>query len=133
EPATTPIQGTEILHCERFSSSLPEYPLDTVSTQCEVRAALQAYYNPFLTIQRVSEDVVDLESCYVDLTVVQALDQRLKDKEELRAHSLTSHRIISQEKSDELLPIPLEELLYKHKLIDGREDVPKAILNQGRA
>ncbi|KAF9346044.1 hypothetical protein BGX26_002488 [Mortierella sp. AD094] len=133
DPTTASIQGTELPDHERFNLSLPEYPLDTVSTQHEVRAALQAYYTPFLAIQRVSGDMMDLESCYMDLTVVQALDQRLKDKEELRALELAFHRVFSQGKSDELLPIPTEELFYKHKLLDGREDVPKAILIQGRA
>ncbi|KAF9351023.1 hypothetical protein BGX26_010867 [Mortierella sp. AD094] len=133
EPTAVSIKGTELPDHVRFSGSLLEYPLETVSTQDGVRAALQAYYAPFLTIQRVSGDIMDLESCYMDLKIVQVLDQRLKDKEELRALAMDFHRVFSQEKSDELLSILMEELFGKRRLLDGREDVPKAILIQGRA
>ncbi|KAF9144577.1 hypothetical protein BGX21_007035, partial [Mortierella sp. AD011] len=102
----------------------------------DVQVALQAYYEPYLNIKRVSGDSLTLESCYINLAIVEAPDQRRKDKDELNAQAGTFHRMPSYEeipKTNVEEPIPLEKLFVKRKLRDGREDVPKAVLIQGRA
>ncbi|KAF9350834.1 hypothetical protein BGX26_011027, partial [Mortierella sp. AD094] len=101
-----------------------------------VQAALQTYYETYLKIQRVSGDTLLLESCYINLVIVEAPDQRQRDKEELKAQVATFHRMPSYEeitKTNIKAPVPLEKLFDKRKLRDGREDVPKTILVQGRA
>ncbi|KAG0002886.1 hypothetical protein BGZ79_002138 [Entomortierella chlamydospora] len=101
----------------------------------DVQAALQAYYEPYLNIRRVSGDTLGLESCYINLAIVEAPNQRQKDKEDLKAQSASFHRMPSYEKismTNMEEPIPSEQLFDKRKLRDGR-DVPKAILVQGRA
>ncbi|KAF9345394.1 hypothetical protein BGX26_003170, partial [Mortierella sp. AD094] len=102
----------------------------------EVCAALQAYYKPYLTVQRISGDKLDLESCYINLAIVEAPDQRLMDKMEFKANAATFHRMPSYEKiygTNLQSTIPLEELFDERILCDGRNDVPKKILIQGRA
>ncbi|KAF9996184.1 hypothetical protein BGZ79_010101 [Entomortierella chlamydospora] len=101
-----------------------------------VQVALQTYYEPYLYIRRVSGDTLNLESCYINLAIVEAPDQRRKDKEGLKAQAAAFQRLPSYEeiyKTNMDAPIPLEKLFDKRKLRDGREDVPKTILVQGRA
>ncbi|KAF9347173.1 hypothetical protein BGX26_001328 [Mortierella sp. AD094] len=91
-----------------FSVSIHEsYSLD------EIQAALYAYYKPHLTIQRVSGDKMDLDSCYVNLAIVEAPYQRQRDKEEMEAQVASFHRMASYEKIAETnmkATIPLEEI-----------------------
>ncbi|KAF9992182.1 hypothetical protein BGZ79_003406, partial [Entomortierella chlamydospora] len=108
----------------------------TLSNFNHVQVALYAYYEPYLKIQRVSGDTLSLESCYINLAIVEASDQRQKDKEDLKAQAAAFNRMPSYEqiaRTNMMAPIPLEKLFDKRKLRDGREDVPKTILVQGRA
>ncbi|KAF9169118.1 hypothetical protein BGX21_011360, partial [Mortierella sp. AD011] len=101
-----------------------------------VQLALQAYYEPYLNIQRASGDILDLESCYINSTIVEASDQREKDKEGLRVRAANLYRTADYGKITKIntkASIPLEKLFDKRLLRDGGEDVPKAILIQGRA
>ncbi|KAG0000424.1 hypothetical protein BGZ79_005943 [Entomortierella chlamydospora] len=101
-----------------------------------VQLALQAYYEPYLNIQRASGDTLNLESCYINLTIVEASDQRQKDKEGLKVRAAGLYRVASYggiTKTNTKAPIPLEKLFDKRLLRDGGEDVPKATLIQGRA
>ncbi|KAF9079712.1 hypothetical protein BGX27_006054, partial [Mortierella sp. AM989] len=109
-------------------------PID--SNQDEVHTAFKAYYKPYLSIQRVSGDMLDLKACYINLAIVEARDQREQDKAELKMHAAAFYRMPSYEaipKTNTKAPIPLEELFNKRELCDGREDIPKTILVQGRA
>ncbi|KAG9322198.1 hypothetical protein KVV02_007580, partial [Mortierella alpina] len=102
----------------------------------DVHSALKAYYEQDLVILRVSGDKLPLETCFVNLAIVEAPAQREKDKQDLKKQAAVFHRIPSSEavgQVDMLKPIPLEELFNKRKLRDGKEDVPKVILVQGRA
>ncbi|KAG0010475.1 hypothetical protein BGZ80_001457 [Entomortierella chlamydospora] len=110
--------------------------LSIPSEQDEVGAALKKYYEPYLNIQRVSGKKLSLDSCYVNLVIVAAPDQRRKDKEELQELKEKLGRTCSFKelnRNDFQASIPLEELFDKHRLRDGRNDVPKRILVQGRA
>ncbi|KAF9081485.1 hypothetical protein BGX27_004881, partial [Mortierella sp. AM989] len=51
----------------------------------DVHEALQSYYKPLLFIRRVSGETLPLESCYINLAVVEAPGQRQKDKQDLEA------------------------------------------------
>ncbi|KAF9159258.1 hypothetical protein BGX20_003024, partial [Mortierella sp. AD010] len=102
----------------------------------EVHSALQAYYEPLLAIQRVSEDIINLDSCYINLAIVEALDQKQKEKEELLAQAMAFQRMPSYEEiiaTNMREPIRLEDLFNKRELRDGKEDAPKTILIHGRA
>ncbi|KAF9354413.1 hypothetical protein BGX26_007764 [Mortierella sp. AD094] len=101
-----------------------------------VQVALQTYYGLYLNIQRVSGERMDLNSCYINLAIVEATDQRWEEKGELKTQAAAFHRMPSYEeiyKTNTKAPIPLEKLFDKRKLRDGREDTPKTILVQGRA
>ncbi|KAF9079427.1 hypothetical protein BGX27_006463, partial [Mortierella sp. AM989] len=50
----------------------------------DVHEALQSYYKPLLFIRRVSGETLPLETCYINLAVVEALSQREKDKQDLK-------------------------------------------------
>ncbi|KAF9347820.1 hypothetical protein BGX26_000737, partial [Mortierella sp. AD094] len=105
-------------------------------TLSDVQSALKIYYNPLLIIQRVSGDKLPLESCYINLAVVEASDQRQKDKQDLKENAAAFNRLPSCEEipaTNMEIAIPLEKLFDKRKLRDGREDVPKRILVQRRA
>ncbi|KAG9320091.1 hypothetical protein KVV02_003903, partial [Mortierella alpina] len=102
----------------------------------DVHCALKNYYEQDLVILRVSGDVLPLETCFVNLAIVEAPAQREKDKQDLKEQAAVFHRIPSSEAVelvDMQKPIPLEELFNKRKLRDGKEDFPKVILVQGRA
>ncbi|KAF9111580.1 hypothetical protein BGX27_004723, partial [Mortierella sp. AM989] len=102
----------------------------------DVHMALKSYYEPSLFIRRVSGDEMDLESCYINLAVIEAPGQREKDKQDLKAQSAKFRCMPSHERTEGTnleLSIPLEELFSKRKLRNGNNDVPKTILIHGRA
>ncbi|KAF9944415.1 hypothetical protein BGZ72_002407, partial [Mortierella alpina] len=102
----------------------------------DVHSALKTYYEQDLVILRVSGDVLDLETCFVNLAIVEAPAQREKEKQDLKEQAAVFHRIPSSEAVrgvNTQTPIPLEKLVDKRKLRDGKEDFPKKILVQGRA
>ncbi|KAF9274210.1 hypothetical protein BGZ68_000861 [Mortierella alpina] len=102
----------------------------------DVQSALQAYYKRDLAILRVSGEKLSLETCFVNLAIVEAPAQRKKDKQDLKKQAAVFHRIPSSEAIKQVnmeAPIPLEEIFYKRKLRNGVDDIPKTILVQGRA
>ncbi|KAF9199245.1 hypothetical protein BGZ49_010667, partial [Haplosporangium sp. Z 27] len=102
----------------------------------EVRTALDSYYDNSLKVTRVSGDTMDLESCYVNLIIIEASIQRRKDKSELETQAKAFQRLPSRGESTGAnieLSIPLEELFDKRKLRDENEVEPKRILIYGRA
>ncbi|KAF8942069.1 hypothetical protein BGZ46_006836, partial [Entomortierella lignicola] len=102
----------------------------------EVRSALDSYYGDSLKVMRVSGDTMDLESCYINLSIVEASSQRKKDKSELETQAKSFQRLPSRGESTDAnieLSIPLEELFEKRKLRDENEAEPKRILIYGRA
>ncbi|KAF9401152.1 hypothetical protein BGX21_002536, partial [Mortierella sp. AD011] len=107
----------------------------TLVTIDEVCAALEVYYKPWLVIKRVSGDVLSLDSCYINLAIVEASDQRQKDKKDLKAQATAFNRIPNYKeisKDNIEASIPLKELFDKRKLRDGSYGTPKTILVQGR-
>ena len=108
----------------------PEPDLDAI------HAALKTYHARDLSILRVSGDKLDLETCFVNLAIVEAPAQREKEKKDLKEQAAVFYRIPSSEKvenTDTQSLIPLEQLFNKRKLRDGSEKTPKRILVQGRA
>ncbi|KAF8956138.1 hypothetical protein BGZ46_002428, partial [Entomortierella lignicola] len=102
----------------------------------QVRSALKSYYKNSLKVLRVSGDKLDLESCYVNLAIVEASSQRKKDKSELETQAKAFQRMPSRGESTGAnieFSIPLEELFDRRKLRDGDEAEPKRILIYGRA
>ncbi|KAF9390351.1 hypothetical protein BGX21_011492 [Mortierella sp. AD011] len=125
-------RGTPAKNQVTSTSSSPP----TLITVSDVQVALRTYYEPYLNIKRVSGDTLNLESCYINLAIVEAPYQRQKDKENLNAQTAAFHRMASYDgisRTNMNTPIPLEKLFDKRKLRDGRDDVPKTILIQGRA
>ncbi|KAF9107301.1 hypothetical protein BGX27_008796, partial [Mortierella sp. AM989] len=111
------------------NTSIPSCPDD-------VHDALQSYYKPLLFIRRVSGERLPLESCYINLAIVEAPGQREKDREDLKAQAVTFQRMPSHERTGRTnmaSSIPMEELFNKQKLQNGSNDVPKKILIHGRA
>ncbi|KAG0011983.1 hypothetical protein BGZ80_000288, partial [Entomortierella chlamydospora] len=112
-------------------ASIKDSNTTTPSTLEEVHAALHNHYRGNFFVQRVSGDKKSLDSCFINLAVVAAQDQKQKDKEELKASVMISSQ--ERKKADPLVSIPIEELFDKRKLRDGRVDAPKKILIHGRA
>ncbi|GJJ77534.1 hypothetical protein EMPS_09893 [Entomortierella parvispora] len=105
-----------------------------------IHKALKAYHAPELVIRRVSGDTLDLETCFVNLAIVEAPAYRQKEKEDLKEQAAVFHRLQSFERVENTNTdsvIPLEQLFNKRKLPkrqrDESEDVPRRILVQGRA
>ncbi|KAF8958126.1 hypothetical protein BGZ46_002035, partial [Entomortierella lignicola] len=113
--------------------------LNSATTWCsldEVRGALRLYYRDSLKVLRVSGDELDLNSCYVNLAIVEASSQRKKEKSDLESKARSFQRLPSRGEStnaDIELSIPLEQLFDKRKLREGIEADPKRILIYGRA
>ncbi|KAF8977868.1 hypothetical protein BGZ46_007053, partial [Entomortierella lignicola] len=102
----------------------------------EVRHALAVYYKDSLKVLRVSGDELDLDSCYVNLAIVEASIQRKKEKSDLESKARAFQRMPSRGESTNVnmeLSIPLEQLFDKRILRDGNEADPKRILIYGRA
>ncbi|KAF8952706.1 hypothetical protein BGZ46_003406, partial [Entomortierella lignicola] len=102
----------------------------------EVRSTLDSYYGNSLKVMRVSGDTMDLESCYINLSIVEASSQRKKDKNELKTQARAFQRLPSRGESTGAnieLSIPLEELFERRRLRDENEAEPKKILIYGRA
>ncbi|KAF9082186.1 hypothetical protein BGX27_004616, partial [Mortierella sp. AM989] len=102
----------------------------------DVHEALQSYYKPLLFTRRVSGETLPLESCYINLAVVEAPCQREKDRQDLKRHLATFQRMPSYERTEGTnmaSSIPLEELFNQQELRNGNKDVPKTILIHGRA
>ncbi|KAI8605688.1 hypothetical protein EDD21DRAFT_331709 [Dissophora ornata] len=113
------------------SASLPSQ-----SSLEDIQSALKTYYAPYLFILRVSRDELDLETCFVNLAIVEAPAQREKEKQDLKEQAAVFHRIPSFEaieRANMQSSIPLEQLFNKRKLRDGKKNAPKTILVQGRA
>ncbi|KAF9177452.1 hypothetical protein BGZ49_005635, partial [Haplosporangium sp. Z 27] len=112
---------------------------ESAASRCsldDVRAALLSYYAVSLKVLRVSGDELDLDSCYVNLVIVEASIQRKKDKSDLESKAKAFQRLPSRGESTDAnmkLSIPLEQLFDKRKLRDGNETEPKRILVYGRA
>ncbi|GJJ77511.1 bilin biosynthesis protein [Entomortierella parvispora] len=105
-----------------------------------IHKALNAYHVPELVIRRVSGDTLDLETCFVNLAIVEASAHRQKEKEDLKEQAAVFHRLQSFERVEDTNTgslIPLEQLFNKRKLPKRQsnegEDIPRRILVQGRA
>jgi len=101
----------------------------------DIRSALNAYHAPDLFVIRVSGQELDLETCFVNLAIVEAPEHRQMEKQDLKAQAAIFHRIPSSEKvqnTDTQSLIALEQLFNKRKR-GGKEAEPKRILVQGRA
>ncbi|KAG0001439.1 hypothetical protein BGZ79_004658 [Entomortierella chlamydospora] len=101
---------------KRYKPAARSLPNEADTQHQDIQAALQTYYEPYLTIQRVSGDTLSLDSCYINLAIIEATDQRQKDKEDLKAQAAAFHRIPSYEEISETnmkASIPLEELFDK--------------------
>ncbi|KAI8603074.1 armadillo-type protein [Dissophora ornata] len=59
----------------------------------DIQFALKTYYAPYLFILRVSGDELDLETCFVNLAIVEAQAQRKKEKQYLKEQAAVFHRI----------------------------------------
>ncbi|KAI8602510.1 hypothetical protein EDD21DRAFT_352680 [Dissophora ornata] len=97
----------------------------------DIQSALKTYYAPYLVILRVSGGELDLETCFVNLAIVEAPAQRKKEKQDLKEQAAVFHRIPSfeaVERTNMQSSIPLEQLFDRRKLRDGNENVPKTIL-----
>ncbi|KAF9427944.1 hypothetical protein BGZ94_003774 [Podila epigama] len=104
----------------------------------EIQSALKTHYakNEKLSILRVSGDPLPLETCFVNLAIVEAPAQREKEKQDVKKQATIFHRIPGPEVvrgANLQSSILLEQLFDKRKLRHGMEDVPKRILVQGRA
>ncbi|KAF8944360.1 hypothetical protein BGZ46_006271, partial [Entomortierella lignicola] len=88
--------------------------LDSAASLCspdEVRGALRLYYKDSLKVLRVTGDELDLDSCYVNLVIVEASSQRKKDKSDLESKARAFQRLPSRGESIDAnmeLSIPLE-------------------------
>ncbi|KAF8927570.1 hypothetical protein BGZ47_002088, partial [Haplosporangium gracile] len=102
----------------------------------KIQSALKTHYLPNLKILRITGEGLDIDTCFVNLAIVEALAQREKEKQELKEQAAVFHRIPSSEAvrgSNIESSIRLEQLFDKRKLRDGKEGIPQRILVQGRA
>lgn len=102
----------------------------------KTQSALKTHYLPNLKILRISGEDLDIDTCFVNLAIVEAPAQREKEKQELKELAAVFHRIPSSEAvrgSNIESSIRLEQLFDKRKLRDGKEGIPQRILVQGRA
>ncbi|GJJ67780.1 hypothetical protein EMPS_00126 [Entomortierella parvispora] len=93
---------------------LPQLP-----SLSNIYTALETYHAPDLSILRVSGDELDLQTCFVNLAIVEAPKHRQNEKEDLQKQATTFYRMISSEtvhNTDTQSLIPLEQLFNKRRL-----------------
>ncbi|KAK3824322.1 MAG: hypothetical protein J3R72DRAFT_390761 [Linnemannia gamsii] len=108
----------------------------SLSSLKDIQSALKTHYELELVIRRVSGIKLNLKTCFVNLAIVESPAQREKEKLNLKEQAAVFHRTPSSEAvegSNIQSSIPLEQLFDKRKLRDGKENIPKRILVQGRA
>ncbi len=103
----------------------------------ELRSSLYEHYQPSLSIQRVSGEIMGLEECYINLAIVESQTQK-KGRTSLDNQAKTFARLPSSEQTQLISanynkPITLESLFASQKLRDGSTGIPKKILIYGRA
>ncbi|KAF9561015.1 hypothetical protein EC968_005939 [Mortierella alpina] len=102
----------------------------------DITSALEKYHAPNLSILRISGAELQIDTCYVNLAIVEAPAQREKEKQALKEQAAVFHRIPSSETvrgSNIKSSIRLEQLFDKRRLCDGKDGIPQRILVQGRA
>ncbi|KAF9905371.1 hypothetical protein EC991_001736, partial [Linnemannia zychae] len=102
----------------------------------KIQSALKTHYLPDLKILRTSGDDLDIDTCFVNLAIVEAPAQREKEKKELKELAAVFHRIPSSETvrgANIESSIQLEQIFDKRKLRNNKEGIPQRILVQGRA
>ncbi|KAG0271314.1 hypothetical protein BGZ97_011286, partial [Linnemannia gamsii] len=103
---------------------IAEQILPSQSSLKDIQSALETHYKRDLFIRRISGDKLDLETCFVNLAIVESPEQREKEKQNLKEQAALFRRITSSETvqgSNIQTRIPLEQLFDKRKLRDGKE------------
>ncbi len=108
----------------------------------QVRTALKDYYerprrgkSSLLSIQRVSGKLLSLEDCYINLAIVESLQQREQEKKQLQEKSAVFNRMASDERvtnTNIQAQIELKGLFNERTLRMGEKDKPSKILILGR-
>ncbi len=108
----------------------------------QVRTALKDYYERLrrgqfnlLSIQRVSGEELSLEDCYINLAIVESLQQREQEKKQLQKKPAVFNRMGSYEQvtnTNIQAQIELKNLFNERILRNGKKDKPSEILIQGR-
>ncbi|KAG0041530.1 hypothetical protein BGZ83_001675, partial [Gryganskiella cystojenkinii] len=94
--------------------NLPDLP--SQPSRDDIQSALKTYHAPDLFILRVSGQELDLETCFVNLAIVEAPVHRQKEKQDLKEKGAVFHRIPSFKRvkhTDTKALIPLEQLFDK--------------------
>ncbi|KAF9904313.1 hypothetical protein EC991_002864, partial [Linnemannia zychae] len=102
----------------------------------DIESALKSYHAPNLNIPSFLEKNLMIDTCFINLAIVEASAQRDKEKQKLKKQAAVFHRIPSSEAvkgSNIALSIRLEQLFDKRKLCNGKDGIPQKILVQGRA
>ncbi|KAF9921040.1 hypothetical protein FBU30_008971 [Linnemannia zychae] len=111
-------------------------PISPSDAPVKIRSVPKTYYDNSLNIQRISGDKLNIDTCYVNLAIVEAPQQREKEKQDLEKKAATFHRFPSTDSVQDTniaSIIPLEQLFDRRKLRDGKDGIPKSILILGRA
>ncbi|MCX8565680.1 MAG: HEAT repeat [Glomeribacter sp. 1016415] len=111
--------------------------LSPAMSLADLRTALYQHYQlSDLSIQRVSGERASVDTCYINLAIVESLAQHEKDQEILKRQVKAFERLPSNEQLAATNPnklIALDKLFEPQTLLDGSIDIPKRILIQGRA
>ncbi|KAF9435934.1 hypothetical protein BGZ76_005204 [Entomortierella beljakovae] len=115
-------------HCQ-FKSNALELAHSGCRDFTRVREVLSKYYKPHLVIQRVSGKKINLEEYFINLDTVEVDHQRRNDPESFIR--LENHEKLRESRAEPI--ISAEDLFSRRRLRDGRVDIPKKILIEGRA
>ncbi|KAJ5679176.1 hypothetical protein N7462_007420 [Penicillium macrosclerotiorum] len=87
-----------------------------------------------LEIKRLSGELLDMEQCYINLTLVEhsgGLESGQKDKNQASAFTLFSRLQVGPDAADQNVPLP--SIFKARRLLDGTKIHPRRILIRGRA
>ncbi|KAF3389772.1 hypothetical protein DPV78_011861 [Talaromyces pinophilus] len=108
-------------------------------TPVKIDAKLRDYYiNPKdnrLRIERLSGDLLDMQQCYINLSIIEYKqnDQKISLQEQSLSSTFSLPNRLKLRADDPGKEVTLPQLFYKRKLLDCRKAQPQRILIRGRA
>ncbi|KUL81435.1 hypothetical protein ZTR_10668 [Talaromyces verruculosus] len=124
---------TAAAYAKLLLSTIPTLPIVSVD------AKLREYYmnpkNNRLQIERLSGDALDMQQCYINLSIIEYKqnDQNMPSQEQSLSSAFSLPNRLKLRADDPEKELTLPQLFHERKLLDGRKAQPRRILIRGRA
>ncbi|KUL81425.1 hypothetical protein ZTR_09753 [Talaromyces verruculosus] len=124
---------TAAAYAKLLLSTIPALPVVNVD------AKLREYYinrkNNRLRIERLSGDPLDMQQCYINLSIIEYKqnDQNMPPQEKSLSSTFSLPNRLKLRADNPEKEVTLPQLFHERKMLDGRKSQPRRILIRGRA